>query len=528
MTDCDWSFPYPSQRMPVLAENVVATSQPLAAQAGLRMLLDGGNAVDAALAAAIALTVLEPTANGIGSDAFAIVWDGDRLHGLNGSGRSPAALTPEHFDGRESVPRLGWDAVTVPGAVSTWTALSEQFGRLPFERLFEPAIRYAADGYPVAPINGTAWRNSAKSYAEFPPFLDTFCPGGTAPGPGEWFRSPDIARTLGEIAETNGESFYRGELARRIAEYAAETGGLITQEDLGSHTADPVEPISIDYRGLTLHEVPPNGQGIAALIALGILANRPVGDCPVDSPDSLHLQIEAMKLAFADAQRYVADPDHMEPVADGLLDPGYLLERAERIDMARAGDPAFGLPGGSDTVYLAAADADGMMVSFIQSCFLSFGSGIVVPGTGIAFQNRGLGFTLEPGHPNRVGPSKRPYHTIIPGFISSGGKPVAAFGVMGGSMQPQGHVQVVVRLADYGQNPQAAIDSPRWRIKDGRQVLLERGTSQDVIDDLRGRGHQVTVAGPGAFGGAQFIGTLAEGGYQAASDPRKDGQAVGF
>ncbi|MFO7899548.1 MAG: gamma-glutamyltransferase family protein [Planctomycetota bacterium] len=528
MAEFDWSFPYPSQRMPVLAENVVATSQPLAAQAGLRMLLDGGNATDAALAAAIALTVVEPTSNGIGSDAFAIVWDGERLHGLNASGRSPAALTPGHFAGRTSIPRRGWDPVTVPGAVSAWAELSQRFGRLPFERLFEPAIRYAADGYPVSPIIGRGWQGAAKTFADFPAFLETFCPDGRAPNPGERFRSPDHARTLREIAETNGESLYRGELARRIADHAAETGGLLTADDLAAHTADPVEPISVGYRGLALHEIPPNGQGIAALIALGILANRPVDDFPVDSADSLHVQIEAMKLAFADAHRHVADPGHMELSPADLLAPDYLAERAGLIDMARAGEPTFGLPRGRDTVYLTAADAAGMMVSFIQSNYYGFGSGVVIPGTGIALQNRGLGFTLEPGHPNQVGPGKRPYHTIIPAFITRGGEPVASFGVMGGPMQPQGHVQLVVRLADHRQNPQAAIDAPRWRVQTGRQVLLERGTSGEVIDELRSRGHEVEMAGPAAFGGAQFIGRLDGGGYLAASEPRKDGQAVGW
>ena len=532
MTGFDWEFPYPSRRMPVLAANVVATSQPLAAQAGLRMLLGGGNAVDAALAAAIALTVVEPTSNGLGSDAFALVWDGRRLHGLNASGRSPAALTPDRLAGRDAMPLRGWEPVTVPGAVSAWVQLSDRFGRLPFDALFEPATRYAADGYPVAPVTAAAWSSAPKAFADRPALLETFCPGGRAPGPGERFACPDLARTLARIAETKGEAFYRGELAEALARHAAETGGLITMDDLAAHRPDPVDPISVDYRGVTLHEIPPNGQGLAALIALGILGHHPVADLPVDSADSLHVQIEAMKLAFADAHRYIADPDHMDVSPADLLDPGYLAERASQIDLGRAGRPTFGAPRDRDTVYLTAADADGMMVSFIQSNYWGFGSGIVVPGTGISLQNRGAGFSLEPGHPNRVGPRKRPYHTIIPAFVTrrregAGAEPWISFGVMGGPMQPQGHVQVMVRIADYRQNPQAAVDAPRWQVEQDGGLMVEAAAGRAVIEELARRGHRVRVASPAAFGGAQLICKL-DAGYLAASEPRKDGQAVGF
>lgn len=523
-------FPYPSQRMPVLARNVVATSQPLAAQAGLQMLHAGGNAVDAALAAAITLTVVEPTSNGIGSDAFAILWDGSTLHGLNASGRSPAALTPEHFAGHSEMPLRGWDAVTVPGAVSAWVTLSERFGKLPFAQLFGPAVRYASEGFLVSPITARAWAVSERSFAAMPGFGQAFLPAGRAPRSGERFHFADQAKTLTRIAETKGEAFYRGDLAQSMAAHARATGGLLSEEDLAAHQADWVGTVSQDYRGVSLHEIPPNGQGLAALLMLGILAHHPLSDHPVDSADSLHLQLEAMKLAFADAHRYIADPAFLEVSASDLLDPGYLQERAAQIDMQRAQDPSYGAPQRGGTVYLTAADQSGMMVSFIQSNYYGFGSGVVVPGTGISLQNRGAGFTLEKGHPNEVGPSKRPFHTIIPGFLMEGGAPLMSFGVMGGPMQPQGHAQMVIRLRDYGQNPQAASDAPRWQVMGGLKVAVERGFGADVLDELSARGHQLSESGPQAsfaFGGAQLIYRL-EDGYLAASDHRKDGQAVGF
>ncbi len=524
-----YDFPYLSQRMPVLAHNVVATSQPLAAQAGLQMLSAGGNAVDAALAAAIALTVVEPTSNGVGSDAFAILWDGEELAGLNASGRSPKALTKERFESLDSVPLRGWDAVTVPGAVSSWVSLSERYGKLPFEALFEPAIRYAREGYLVSPITAKAWSVAPKVFGDFPEFAAKFLPNGRAPHAGELFRYEDQAKTLERIAETKGETFYRGDLAQRIAAHAKEADALLNEEDLAEHRADWVELISQDYREVTLHEIPPNGQGLAALLMLGILAHHPVADYPVDSADSLHVQLEAMKLAFADAYRYVSDADTMDMSLERLLHSDYLKERAEEIDMKRAKNPHYGVPKRGGTVYLTAADAGGMMVSFIQSNYYGFGSGIVVPGTGISLQNRGAGFTLQEGHPNQVAGGKRPFHTIIPGFLTQNGQPLMSFGVMGGPMQPQGHAQMVIRLCDYGQNPQAASDAPRWRVAGGLEVHVEPGFKPDVLDELRSRGHKVKVEGSafGGFGGAQLIYRL-EDGYLAASDSRKDGQAVGF
>ncbi len=523
-----WDFPYPSRRMPVLAGNAVATSQPLAAQAGVDILRRGGNAVDAALATAIALTVVEPTMNGIGSDAFAIIWDGRNLHGLNASGCSPRAWTPGRFAGRTTMPDSGWDSVTVPGCVSAWAALSRRFGKLPFPELFREAVRYAAEGFPVSPITAAAWAKAHERFRDFPDFQKAFCPKGRAPLPGETFRLPEQAETLAFIAETRGEAFYRGPLAERIAAASREGGGALTEEDLAAHEPFWAEPISIDYRGYTLHEIPPNGQGIAALMALGMLAGEEMAALPADSADSVHRQVEAIKLALTDARRYVGDPRTPEVDAHALLDPAYLGQRASSIRMDAAADPHPGRPGGGDTVYLTAADASGMMVSFIQSNFAGFGSGVVVPGTGIALQNRASGFSLEEGHPNRAGGGKRPFHTIIPGFVTRAGQPVMSFGVMGGPMQTQGHLQMMVRLADYGQNPQAASDAPRWQWTGGRALALENGVPRDMAEELTRRGHEIEYRDFTHFGGAQLIHRLEGGGYLAASDSRKDGQAAGY
>lgn len=521
-----WELPYAWPRKPVLARNVVCTSQPLAAQAGLAMLADGGSAVDAALAAAITLTLVEPVSTGIGSDAFAIVWDGERLHGLNASGRSPASWTPDYFRGAP-VPMRGWNSVTVPGAVSAWTELHARFGRLPFGRVFEPAIDYGSKGFLVSPTVARQWAGQVSELRSQPGFAEAFLPGGRAPAAGERFRFPEHAATLATIAATGGEAFYRGELAAKMQAHSTSNGGAMMVSDLAAHTADWVDPISVDYRGYALHEIPPNGQGIIALIALGILAHFDMASLPVDSADSVHLQIEAIKLAFADAQTYVADIDHMQVRPKQLLDAEYLRQRSTLIDPARALSVAAGRPPRGGTVYLTAADADGMMVSMIQSNYDGFGSGVVVPGTGISLQNRGIGFSLTPGHPNLVGPRKRPYHTIVPAFVTRDGAPVMSFGVMGGAMQPQGHLQLMVRIADYGQNPQAACDGPRFRWLRGMQVSLEDGFSSATVDELHRRGHDLVVADDGQFGSCQAIWRLPDG-YFAASDPRRDGQAAGF
>jgi gamma-glutamyltranspeptidase/glutathione hydrolase len=529
MPDFDWTFPYPSQRMPVLAANVVATSQPLAAQAGLRMLLKGGNAVDAIVATAIALTVVEPVTNGIGSDAFALIWDGHALHGLNASGRSPAAWTPDRFAGLATMPAVGWDTVTVPGAVSGWVALSQRFGKLAFAELFGPAIEYARNGFLVSPTIARQWANQVERLCAQPGFAQAFLPGGRAPRPGETFRFPEQAATLEQIASTNGESFYRGALAEKIAAASGEQGGAMVAADLAEHAADWVDPIGLPYRGLRLHEIPPNGQGIAALMTLGILEHFDLSASPPESPESLHLQIEAMKLAFADLYQHVSDPRFMRVAVADLLNPSYLEQRARRIDRQRAQDFSPGTPPRSGTVYLTAADSAGMMVSYIQSNYAGFGSGVVVPGTGISLQNRGSGFRLLPGHPNEVGPAKRPFHTIIPAFATRAGQPLMSFGVMGGDMQAQGHTQMMVRLADYRQNPQAAADAPRWKVLGGRKVIVEHHMPDAAVGALLRLGHQVQRAERWSteFGSAQLIHRI-DGGYVAASEPRRDGQAVGF
>ncbi len=522
------NFPYPSCRMPVFARNVVATSQPLAAQAGVRMLLRGGNAADAAIATAIALTVVEPTSNGIGSDAFVQIWDGRKLYGLNGSGRSPLAWSLERYAGLNAMPALGWDAVTVPGAVDVWDQLSRRFGKLPFADLFAPAVEYAAKGFVVTPFTAERWAGAVGQYHTFPDFSRTFLPDGRAPRPGELFRCPDQARTLEAIAASRGESFYRGELAEKIVACARINGGAMTLEDLADHRSDWVEPIAVDYLGRELHEIPPNGQGLAALIALGILRHFDLSTPGVDTADSIHLQIEAMKIAFAEAYRHIADERFMEVAASEFLTADYLVRRARDISMGRAGRPESRIPADHGTVYLTAADENGMMVSFIQSNYLGFGSGVVIPGTGISMQNRGLGFVVRQGHPNCVAGGKRPFHTIIPGFVTGGGRPLLSFGVMGGSMQSQGHVQMMVRIFGYGQNPQTACDAPRWHVAEDGSVALEPGFAPGVVSELKRRGHVMIETPPaGMFGGAQVIQRL-EDGYCAASDPRKDGQAVGY
>ena len=536
----DWRFPYASRRAPVLAHNVVATSQPLAANAGLDMLRQGGNAVDAALAAAIALTVVEPCSNGVGSDSFALVWAGDELLGLNASGRSPALWTPARFARQQRMPRRGWDAVTVPGAVSAWVVLARRLGELPFADLFGPAIRYARGGFHVGHKTAAAWARAAETYAYFPDFLRHFLPAGRAPKPGEVFANPHLADTLEAIAATEGEAFYRGALAAHMDAAARAQGGALRLADLAEHRAEWVSPILQPYGGearaggdsaappVELAEIPPNGQGLAAQIALAILDHLDAHALPPGSAEWTHLQVEAMKIAIRAAFDHIADADAMRLPAAALLAPDAIHRAANSIGSKASSLPPKGLPASEDTVYLATADAAGMMVSLIQSNYMGFGSGVVVPGTGIALQNRGAGFVLEQGHPNQVGPRKRPYHTIIPGFVLRAGEPVMSFGVMGGHMQHQGHVQMVTRIFDHGENPQAASDAPRWQVTPDFRVLLETGYAPEVAQDLAARGHHVEMAPEAGFGGAQLVCRLPDGGYCAASDHRKEGCAVGF
>jgi len=530
-----WHNPYPVSRAPLMARNAVATSQPLAAQAGLRMLLKGGNAVDAAIAAAAALTVVEPCSNGLGSDNFAIVWDGERLHGLNASGQAPAGWSADYFRRKHGqIPLRGFDAVTVPGAVSGWVALSERLGALPFADLLAPAIELAEAGHAVAPVIADKWARAVPLLQNQPGFADAFLPRGRAPRPGERFAFPAAARTLRAIAETRGEAFYRGEIAQAIDAFAREHGAQLRASELAAHQPLWVDPISVDFAGHTVHQLPPNGQGIAALMALGMLEQLDIGRFGPDSVEGTHRQIEAIKLAFADTYRWVGDERFMTEVrAADLLDPAYLRERARLIDPTRAIDPGPGRPPQGGTVYLTAADAQGRMVSFIQSNYLGFGSGVVVPGWGVSLQNRGHGFTLQDGHPNQVAPGKRPFHTIIPGFLSRDGAPVMAFGVMGANMQPQGHVQTLVRMLVHGQQPQAACDAPRWKWGQGLDVDFEPTMSPALREGLKALGHRFEPAADTYldFGSGQFIARLSDDladGFVAASDSRRDGQAVGF
>ncbi len=522
---------YPSRRSPVFARNVVATSQPLATQAGLTMLARGGNAMDAALAAAITLVVVEPTGNGLGSDAFCILWDGRELHGLNASGCSPAGWEPSRFAGAAQMPRRGWESVTVPGAVSAWSDLSARFGRLPFEELFEPAIRYADAGFHVSPIIAELWRRGAEELCDEPGFAEMFMPQGRAPAAGEMFWSKPLAASLRLIAESKGRAFYEGVLAERMVDFARRHDAALNGDDLAAHRNNWCSTIAQDFGEIVLHEIPPNGQGIAACMALGIVGELGIGDLDPDSTDALHLEIEAMKLAFADVETHVADPRFMmEVTAAELLDRDYLAARAKLVDRKRAQRFGPGAPRDGGTVCLAAADESGMMVSYIQSNYSGFGSGVVVPGTGISLQNRGSGFSLQRGHPNEVGPSKRPLHTIIPGFVMRGGKPLMAFGLMGGAMQAQGHLQLVLRTEAWGQDPQTAADAPRWRVMGDLDVAIESTVDEAVVAALSARGHKIVREAPDVnygFGGAQLV-HRTDGGYVAGSDFRKDGCAGGF
>ncbi len=536
----DFRNPYPSTRLPLFARNVVSTSHPLAAQAGLAMLQAGGNAVDAAVAAAAAMTIVEPVSNGLGSDAFAIVWDGRELQGLNASGTAPAAWTPDYFRRKHgeaaNPPKRGVDSITVPGAVAGWAALSERYGRLPFAQLMQPAIEIAERGYLVPVVVQQKWAAATPELQGQPGFAQSFLPWGRAPQVGELFCFAGAARGLRAIAATQGRAFYEGEIAEALARFVAEHGGALTRADLAAYRPEWVTPIAQHYRGYTLHEIPPSGQGIAALIALGILSHFDLAALPVDSAASQHLQIEAMKLAFADVYRYVAEPASMALTAAQMLDADYLAQRARLIDPKRAQAFAPGNPVKGGTIYLTVADERGMMVSFIQSNYMGFGSGVVEPHYGISLHNRGHGFGLRddgPNPANTVAPGKRPFHTIIPAFLSKDGQPVMSFGVMGANMQPQGHVQTLVRMLDYGQNPQAACDAPRWRFNAGLTLNVESAMHPAAVQGLQALGHQLDVINDPYqdFGAGQFIWRMGEPavqGYVAASDPRRDGQAAGF
>lgn len=542
-------------RRPLYAPHgVCATSQPLAAAAGCAVLRRGGNAVDAAIAAATTLTVVQPGSNDIGGDLFAIVWDGERLHGLNASGRSPAALTREavlaagaasaatdaHGGAQAeagaygAMPPHGWPAVTVPGAPGGWRDLHQRFGKLPFAELFTDAIGYAEHGYPVSPMVADSWGNAIIRYAglagrgeQFAHWGRVWTIDGRAPRAGQRWRNPEAAGTLRLIADSKAEAFYQGEIATALADFSARTGGFLTAADLAGHTSTWVDAVSANYRGHQVWELPPNGQGVAALLALNILDGYDLSGA--DEVERTHVRVEAMKLGFADAHAYVADPALVDVPTEALLSPAYARRRATEIGPTAA-DPRPGDPARGGTVYLCTADPDGMMVSLIQSNYMGFGSFVALPGYGFGLQNRGAGFSLDPSHPNVLAPGKRPFHTIIPGFLTRDGEPVGPFGVMGGHMQPQGHLQLLVRTLDEGLDPQAALDAPRWYWHAGRRLHAEPEWGEPVLAGLRGRGHALDATpGSAFFGHGQAIWRATDGpGYVAGSEPRADGCAAGW
>ena len=521
---------HPSRREPVFGDAVVATSQPLAAQAGLEMLAEGGTSVDAAIATAAALTVTEPTSNGLGSDAFCLHWDAHRLHGFNGSGRSPAAFDSEGILARGQIQTVGWEPVTIPGAIDAWFTLHERFGKLPMARLLEPAIRMAQHGFRVAPQTAYYWSKSATKFGHLSGWTSTFTRDGRTPRPGERIQLPEHALTLKTLARDGRDAFYGGELAECLHEHSVREGGALRVEDLANHSGMWVDPISMTCGDVTFHQIPPNGQGIAMLFALGILRELDALALDPDGVEGAHLAIEAMKLGFREAHRMVADPEHVPEAPEEALQDERIHAIAMEVDPKRAQDFDHGVPKPGGTVLMCAADARGRATSFIQSNYMGFGSGIVVPGTGIALQNRGCGFVCVPDHPNVAAPSKRPYHTIIPGFVTragvSGPEPVMAFGVMGGMMQPQGQLQVGLRVMQ-GASPQAALDAPRWRVEEGLLIAVEPQCDAAWVAGLEALGHRIARADKStvSFGGGQAI-LRHEGGWCGGSDPRRDGQAV--
>jgi gamma-glutamyltranspeptidase / glutathione hydrolase len=530
-----------SQRSMVLGRRgMVCTSQALASAAGLEILRGGGNAVDAAVCAAAVLGVVEPFMTGVGGDCFMLIWHAadDRLYGLNGSGRAPAALTLDVLRerGLSEMPLQGMLPVTIPGAVDAWCQALQRFGTRSITEVLQPAIRYARDGFAVSEIIAQQWALLLRvGVLQHPDALRTFARDGRAPRLGEVFQIPTLADTLAQIAAGGADAFYRGSIAERIVAFSQANGGVHRLSDFAEHTSTWVEPIYTDYRGYALYELPPNGQGLAALIALNILENFDLEAHALDSVDALHLRIEAIKLAFADRGRYIADPEHAQVPVAQLLSKDYAHGRAALINRERALKRI--APGnvkaGHDTVYLTAADAAGNVVSLINSLYFAFGSGMVPSDTGIALQNRGYGFVVDPDHPNCLAPRKRPFHTIIPAMLFRDRRPIVSFGVMGGDIQPQGHLQVVSNLVDYGLNIQEALDYPRFRYLDSDRVALEDAFGAARIGRLADMGHATiderTALALGGFGGGQGIMIdHATGCFWGGSDQRKDGCAIGF
>ncbi|GAB4309478.1 MAG: gamma-glutamyltransferase [Promethearchaeota archaeon] len=536
-----------SRRSPVVARGgVVAASEHLAAQAGLEIFRSGGNAADAAVATAAALNVTEPMMTGLGGDVFAIFYEAStrRVHGVNGSGRSPAELTLELAQnaakGRDALPENSALAVTVPGAAAAWADVVARHGQLSLARVLAPAIRMAEEGFPVSPLNAVAWASGVSKLRRSPVGRDLLVAGKRAPEPGEVFQNPRLAAAMRTLAEDGKEGFYSGWPGRSIVKAVLERGGVLSMDDLAAHETTFEDPVSTTYRGVTVHEMPPNGQGVVALEALNLLEGFDAGGLDPLGAEFFHVAIECVRLAFADARRHVADPLHARVPLAGLISKEYAARRRRLVDPNRAaasigaGDPR-GFGAADDTVYLAAVDREGNACSFINSNYAAFGTGIVPEGCGFVLQNRGCNFSLEPGHPNAVAPYKRPYHTIIPALATVGGELFAAFGVMGGFMQPQGHVQVLSRLVDHEFDPQAALDAPRFYVVGGDPngpVALEESVPPATRDRLAAMGHRTKVVGGMArqvFGRGQVILRNPEGDvFWAGSDPRSDGCALGL
>ena len=536
------SLDFNSRRSMISARRgMVGASNPLAAQAGLNILRQGGNAADAAIATSAVMNVTDPGSCGVGGDCFALYYDAatKRVTALNGSGRAPRALT------LEAVRALGWQkmnprhahSVTVPGAVRGWHDLLQRHGTMTLSDVLGDAIHYAEDGYAIAPVVGLRWSRSG-AFLRSAANAEDYLPNGIPPQSGQVIKLPGLANTLRAIAESGPDAFYEGPIAEAIVSSLAEQGGLMSLDDLKRHRSTWDEPIQTNYRGVTVYECPPNGQGLTALIALNIAENFDLGALPWSSPQRLHLMLEAMRLAWADAHEYIADPSQADLPLEWLLSKAYAAQRAAQIDRFYASDPPPSpgdLPGGSDTIYLSVVDGAGNACSFIKSLYMGFGVGIVARGTGVWLQNRGAGFSLVPGHRNALAPGKRPYHTIIPGMALKQGELWASFGVMGGFMQPQGHFQVLSGMIDDGLDPQAALDRPRWMIANGQPggaVLLEEGAPFKTMADLAERGHRIVPAaglGRGSFGRGQIIRRdMDTGVLHGGSEPRADGQIAGY
>ena len=537
-------------RSEVLAPHAMAaTSQPLATQVALDVMKAGGNAIDAAIAANAALGLMEPTGCGIGGDLFAIVWDArtKKLYGYNGSGRSPQSLSYERLQaelarlGEKEIPAFGPLPLTVPGTVDGWFALHGRFGKLPMAAVLQPSIDYARNGFPVSDVISFFWQRNVRSLARYPGVREQFTRNGEGPAKGQMWTNANLASTYEALARDGRDAFYRGEIARRIADDVRRQGGFLGVEDLAAHRGEWVEPVSVNYRGVEVWELPPNGQGIAALQALNILEGFDLRGAGYGSAEHVHWVVEALKLAFADRARLYADPQFFRTPVAQLLDKDYAAKRRALIDPQRAAprvEPGLAVGKGGDTIYLATADAEGNMVSLIQSNYHGMGSGMAPEGLGFILHDRGAAFSLEAGHPNVYAPGKRPFHTIIPAFITRDGQPWVSFGVMGGDMQPQGHVQVVLNLVDFGMNLQEAGDAPRiyWQtdmqpgggtMTDGGRVNLESGFPETTLRALQLKRHRLgrSIAG---YGGYQAIMKLPGGGWAGASESRKDGHAAGY